>query len=67
MIILLVQQLGGGWGVFNGVGQADEVLVNVDGLVQPLKGLVQVVSAAPNTKTVSAAIAHSFLCDYGLK
>lgn len=67
MINLLVQQLGDGWGVFMRVGQADEVLVYVDGLVQPLEGLVQVVSAAPNTKTVSAAIAHSFLCDYGWK
>ena len=40
-------------------GDGDEVLVQGDGLVQPLPRLVQAVDAVSDTQTVSAVLLHS--------
>lgn len=43
-------------------GDGDQVVVQGDGLVQPLPGLVQGVDAVSNTQTISAIFLHSSVC-----
>lgn len=43
-------------------GYGDQVVVQRDGLMQPLPGLVQGVDAVPNTQTISAVLLHSSVC-----
>jgi hypothetical protein len=42
--------------------QGDEVLVEGDGLMQPLPGLVQGIQTDPKTKTIFSSTQHSSLC-----
>lgn len=43
-------------------GDGDEVIVQGDGLVQPLPRLIQGVDAVSDTQTVSAVLLHSSVC-----
>lgn len=38
--------------------KGDEVFVETDGLMQPLPGLMQIIDAVTNTKTIPDAIFH---------
>lgn len=43
-------------------GYGDQVVVQGNGLMQPLPGLVQGINAVPNTQTISAVLLHSSVC-----
>lgn len=43
-------------------GDGDQVVVQGDGLVQPLPRLVQGVDAVPDTQTISTVLLHSSVC-----
>lgn len=55
----LVGGAGAGAGVSISRGEGDEVLVQSDGLVQPLPRLVQAVNSITNPQTVSTVTWHS--------
>lgn len=56
----LLRETHGDVGLARGYG--DQVVVQGDGLVQPLPGLVQGVNAVPDTQTISTVLLHSSVC-----
>lgn len=58
-LVVLVRHVTGALKIRLAGGDGDEVLVQGDGLVQPLPGLMQAVDPVSDTQTISAILLHS--------